>query len=168
MITTQYFAVKDSSQYDNAVFGLQLSTVGEDVAKNDFFENIPENASADYLATAPTPPPAAESTPEGAAEADVEADWSDEDEDDVTAVDPEYAQAEISEADEAAPAVETATQAPEAQPVDAPAQTTRERGGGLPGGLMIVAGLGVAGGGVWYAATHLTSGGRRRRGKKRK
>lgn len=32
-----------SGQYDNGLFGLWRSTVGEDVLKNDLFENIPEN-----------------------------------------------------------------------------------------------------------------------------
>jgi LmbE family N-acetylglucosaminyl deacetylase len=35
----QYF-VEDFGPYDNDIFGLYASTVGEDLAKNDFFENI--------------------------------------------------------------------------------------------------------------------------------
>ncbi len=35
----KYF-VEDFGPYDNSIFGLYVSTVGEDLAKNDFFENI--------------------------------------------------------------------------------------------------------------------------------
>ncbi len=38
---TKYYKVKDGGEYDNALYGLALTTVGEDVEKNDFFENIP-------------------------------------------------------------------------------------------------------------------------------
>ena len=34
------YRVEDFGPYDNAVFGLAYSTVGEDVAKNDFFEHV--------------------------------------------------------------------------------------------------------------------------------
>ena len=44
------FAVKSHGTYDNSKFGLYFTTVGEDEAKNDFFEHIDPNASADYLA----------------------------------------------------------------------------------------------------------------------
>lgn len=124
---TKYFSVKDGGQYDNAVFGLQLSAVGEDVAKNDFFENIPENASADYLATAPTPAPTPEPTPEPTAEP-------------VETPVPE---------DEGAVVVDAAT--PEATvPAQVPAQTARERGGGPWGALLIAAGVALLGVGGWY------------------
>ena len=46
----KYYAVKSHGKYDNSKFGLYFTTVGEDVAKNDFLENIDPNASADYLA----------------------------------------------------------------------------------------------------------------------
>lgn len=36
------FTVEDSGPFDNSRFGLAFSTVGEDVLKNDFFENIEE------------------------------------------------------------------------------------------------------------------------------
>lgn len=36
----KYLEVLDSGPYDNAEFGLYRSLVGEDVAKNDFFENL--------------------------------------------------------------------------------------------------------------------------------
>ena len=137
---TKYFAVKDRGQYDNALFGLQLTTVGEDVAKNDFFENIPADASAQYLANAPTPAPTPEPTPEPTkrpAETPVPAGMTG---------------AETGNADgEAAPA--TGTPEPTALP---PAQTTGERGGGFGGVLLILAGLGLAAGGGWYALTRMS------------
>ena len=34
------YRVEDFGPYDNAVFGLKFSFVGEDDAKNDFFENL--------------------------------------------------------------------------------------------------------------------------------
>ena len=34
------YKVEDFGPYDNARFGLAFSTVGEDVEKNDFFENL--------------------------------------------------------------------------------------------------------------------------------
>ena len=43
---TKYYKIKDRGDYDNALFGLALTTVGEDVMKNDFFENIPRTAEA--------------------------------------------------------------------------------------------------------------------------
>ena len=47
----KYYAVKNHGTYDNAKFGLYFTTVGEDVAKNDFLEHIDPNASANYLAS---------------------------------------------------------------------------------------------------------------------
>ena len=49
----KYYQVVSHGKYDNARFGLYFSTVGEDVAKNDFLENIDPNASANYLAEHP-------------------------------------------------------------------------------------------------------------------
>lgn len=46
---TKYYSVKNGGKYDNARFGLCMTTVGVDVEKNDFFEHIPQTASADYL-----------------------------------------------------------------------------------------------------------------------
>lgn len=34
------YTVKDSGKYDNSLFGLAFSTVGDDIEKNDFFENL--------------------------------------------------------------------------------------------------------------------------------
>ena len=42
----KYYQVEDGGKYDNSLFGLTYSTVGEDVRKDDLFENIvsvPEN-----------------------------------------------------------------------------------------------------------------------------
>ena len=47
---TQAYAVKSHGTYDNSKFGLYFTTVGEDVAKNDFLENIDPNASASWVA----------------------------------------------------------------------------------------------------------------------
>ena len=48
---TGAYAVKSHGTYDNSKFGLYFTTVGEDEAKNDFFEHIDPDASAAYLAT---------------------------------------------------------------------------------------------------------------------
>ena len=37
-----YNIVKDGKKYNNRLFGLYYTTVGQDVEKNDFFENIPD------------------------------------------------------------------------------------------------------------------------------
>lgn len=55
---TKYYSVKDGGQYDNARFGLYATTVGPDVAKNDFFENIPQDASSAWLRDNPPAAPA--------------------------------------------------------------------------------------------------------------
>lgn len=39
------YSVESGGQYDNALYGLAMSTVGDDVEKNDFFENIPETVA---------------------------------------------------------------------------------------------------------------------------
>ena len=39
--TMNGWAMEDGGQYDNALFGLYYSSVGDDVNKNDFMENIP-------------------------------------------------------------------------------------------------------------------------------
>lgn len=137
---TKYFSVKNGGQYDNSVFGLQLSTVGEDVEKNDFFENIPENASEEYLANAPTIAPTPAPTPEPTSEPTTEP------------VEEANAGMNGAETGNAEPEAVAATSAPAA----APTETTGERGGsGLVGALLILAGLAVAGGGGWYVVTHI-------------
>ena len=46
----KYYNVKSHSKFDNAKFGLHFTTVGEDVEKKDFLENIDPDASAKYVA----------------------------------------------------------------------------------------------------------------------
>lgn len=51
-----------SNHYDCRRYGLYASTVGEDVEKNDFLENIPPELLSNYVP--PTPEPTLEPTPE--------------------------------------------------------------------------------------------------------
>ena len=46
-----------SNRYDCRKYGLYATTVGEDVEKNDFLENIPPECLSDYVAPEPTPTP---------------------------------------------------------------------------------------------------------------
>lgn len=55
-----YYKIVDGGQYDNSLFGLTYSTVGEDVQRNDLFENIADAQPAAEV----TPEPIPESTPE--------------------------------------------------------------------------------------------------------
>ena len=139
---TKYYKVKDGGEYDNALYGLAVTTVGADVEKNDFFENIPLTASADYLAERSGDTETADFEPEAPEEAPEEVEFG---------TDPEPAEEAFDAAAETAEPVTLAPVATEApQLVDPPAQTTPERRGG--GGLaivMIAAGLAVAGGGAW-------------------
>ena len=140
----KYYAVKSHSKYDNAKFGLYFTTVGEDVVKKDFLENIDPDASANYVAehaaeiaayplwpevtAAPTPEPTPGPTPEPAKDAEPAA------------------------APEATP-----------EPTAAP-QAASERGGGA--GLavgMVLLGVAALGGGGWYAWRTLSGGKRRSR-----
>ena len=50
-----------TGKYHPSDYGLYFSTVGEDVAKNDFLENIPPECLSDYVP--PTPSPTPEPTP---------------------------------------------------------------------------------------------------------
>lgn len=56
----KYFTVEQSGPYDNRKFGLYKTHVGNDINKNDFFENITETMYSDYVAP---PPPPVESKP---------------------------------------------------------------------------------------------------------
>ena len=58
--------VLKSNKFDCRKYGLYFTTVGEDVEKNDFLENIPPECLSDYVAPEPTPTPAPteEPTPE--------------------------------------------------------------------------------------------------------
>ena len=49
----KYYQVLNHGTYDNALFGLAFTTVGEDVAKNDFFEHIDLTTIGDASAAAP-------------------------------------------------------------------------------------------------------------------
>lgn len=46
-----------SNRYDCRKYGLYSTTVGPDVEKNDFLENIPPECLSDYVAPEPTPTP---------------------------------------------------------------------------------------------------------------
>ena len=46
-----------SNRYDCRKYGLYFTTVGEDVEKNDFLENIPPECLSNYVAPEPTPTP---------------------------------------------------------------------------------------------------------------
>ena len=57
-----------SNRYDCRKYGLYFTTVGEDVEKNDFLENIPPECLSNYVAPEPTPTPESTATPEPTAE----------------------------------------------------------------------------------------------------
>ncbi len=57
-----WLEVLRSNKYDCRKYGLYFTTVGEDVEKNDFLENIPPECLSNYVAPEPTPTP--EPTPE--------------------------------------------------------------------------------------------------------
>ncbi|MBR6219783.1 MAG: PIG-L family deacetylase [Clostridia bacterium] len=188
----KYYSVKSHGKYDNAKFGLYMTTVGEDVAKNDFLENIDPDASANYLAEHPEaaelvekgrriargepaePEEEADNTPvaDGTAEDDDEA-LADDPEPEPTEVPPEATPAEAPAAEvEAEPAEAAAgeatlapTAAPEAaQPPEAaaPRAEARESDGGSALAVAAIA-LGVAGLGAGGWYAWRTLGGRRRR-----
>ena len=60
--TSGMSVTETGSEYDNRVFGLAHTTVGEDVRKDDFLENIYESP-ASYVAVPPTPAPTPAPTP---------------------------------------------------------------------------------------------------------
>ena len=103
---TKYYSVKDGGQYDNARFGLYATTVGPDVAKNDFFENIPQDASGAYLRDNPAAAPARDPIVETLLPND---DGPEED-----ASSAEQAPAEAVPAVESAPGIETEEAIPDA------------------------------------------------------
>lgn len=51
-----------SNRYDCRLYGLHSTTVGPDVNKDDFLENIPPELLSDYVAPTPTPDPTPEPT----------------------------------------------------------------------------------------------------------
>ena len=172
----KYYSVKSHGKYDNALFGLYFTTVGEDVAKNDFLENIDPDASAKYLEAhpeaadlvmkarllargetapdpteAPTPEPTEEPTPEP-----------------TEAPTPEPAaapEAEDAGADDEAESVEAAEpEAPEAPEVTAAPTSANETGGMSPVTVAAI-GLGAAalGAGGWYGYRTMSRRTRHRR-----
>ncbi len=172
----KYYSVKSHGKYDNALFGLYFTTVGEDVAKNDFLENIDPDASAKYLEAhpeaadlvmkarllargetapdpteVPTPEPTEEPTPEP-----------------TEAPTPEpavAAEAEDAEADDEAESVEAAEpEAPEAPEVTAAPTSANETGGMSPVTVAAI-GLGAAalGAGGWYGYRAMSRRTRHRR-----
>ena len=177
----KYYAVKSHGTYDNSKFGLYFTTVGEDVQKDDFLENIDPQASRTYLeehadeiarwkereaqlALAPTLPPSQQTEPDPEAES------------------PEADAPEGSEAlSESASAPETGEDVPAASeeaPLPAEADSTPLSGkqtsvgngsAGRDGAavlplIMIGAGMAAVGLGAWYGFSVLRPGHRRRRG----
>lgn len=53
-----------TGKFHPSEYGLYSSTVGEDVAKNDFLENIPPECLSNYVAPTPAPTPEPTATPE--------------------------------------------------------------------------------------------------------
>ena len=144
-----YFQVKDHGEYDNALFGLSYSTVGNDVEHKDLFENISDAPSTPE----PTPEVTPEATPEVTEEAaDVTGEALADDEEPVETVDAE------------ATPEPTATAEPMSTPEPQPA---KERGGNgaiiAVGIALAVACVGVAG---WMFYSRQQA--RRRRRKRRR
>lgn len=61
---TRYYQVEDHGEYDNALFGLSYSVVGDDVQHNDLFENVVLPTPTPEPTPEPTPAPTAQPTPE--------------------------------------------------------------------------------------------------------
>ena len=61
---TYWLDVLKSNRYDCRKYGLYFTTVGEDVEKNDFLENIPSECLSNYVAPEPTATPEPTETPE--------------------------------------------------------------------------------------------------------
>ena len=176
---TQYFSVKNGGKYDNARFGLYMSTVGEDAAKNDFFENIEPDASAKYLAALRDAEAADTADGDAGSETDdaggdawsgakdaVDA-WSDAEggEDGLpanTAYD--LPDADIGTDPAATGAIDV--EAGDPAGMDAPTATAPERRGGAGIAIALIgAGIAAAGAGAWYL---LRIAGRRRRPARRR
>lgn len=183
----KYYRVKSHGTYDNAKFGLYSTTVGFDVAKNDFLENIDPDASAKYLeehaeeiarqkaAASEAAQAAAQTAAEAARQAEAEAEAQAEAEARAKA---ELAAAEAaaeaqadaavgadSGADEAPVPTEAPTEAPalaEPEPTVAPQPANEKSGGAGVAVALIAAGVVVAGAGA-YAWYRLRSRRRRKR-----
>lgn len=167
----EFYRVKSHGTYDNAKFGLYFSTVGEDVAKDDFLENIDPNAStawasehAQEIAAYPVWPeleemeeehPEADAATEAetaVAEELTEAPATAEDGEQFADVPAEEAAVEATTAPEAAeqPQNEPEPQpTPEPQPAAATAKAGR-KGAGLAVAAILLGVAGIGAGG-WYA-----------------
>ena len=151
---TKYYSVKDSGQYDNALFGLALTTVGEDVQKNDFFENIPEDASERYLETVQlTIQPILTATPEPVEKTETDQSLDLDDEPDLTDTEViEDVENDVPETEEE----DTEIVAAQTLQPTAPSEPVHEKNGsGLGGIALIAAGVLVAGAGGWMAYDRL-------------
>ncbi len=143
----QYYQVRDHGKYDNALFGLSYSTVGDDVLHEDLFENIPESAPAAAENIKSSPEPSA------APAAEVEA---------APTAAPEIT-AETAPADNSSPEPAlTGAPSPEPAPV-APTARSRERNTAAP---LLIAGCGVVA--AAFAYLYFTSHERRRRRRRRR
>ena len=193
---TQYYVIKSHGTYDNSKFGLYYTSVGPDVKKNDFLENIDPNASADYVAAHADeiaaypvwPELPEEELDEQEADAESESDTAEAEEspDDALA----QPAADTPPAADAQPVADTqpasdpqpaadAQTAADAQPADiqptADAQPASGRasparhssGGAGPAVAMIAAGVVAVGAGGWYAVKALGPGRRRHRRRRR-
>ena len=65
---SDWLRVLKSNRYNCRKYGLYFTTVGEDVEKNDFLENIPPECLSNYDGPAPPAEPTSEPTPEPTAE----------------------------------------------------------------------------------------------------
>lgn len=125
---TKYYKVKDGGEYDNAKYGLALTTVGEDVQKNDFFENIPYGGEIDETVEEP------EATDDG-----WEDTWPTEEETEAVTENPFYDESPFDPVEDEYPAVE---------PVPEPVAEKTGGNGALFAGVA-AAGAALAGAGAW-------------------
>lgn len=158
----KYYAVKSHGTYDNSKFGLYYTTVGEDVAKDDFLENIDPDASAKYLEEHAEEIAARKAAAEAAAAATPEP---------TQAPTPEPTEAPVAqtlpEEDSAVGAAPEAV-APEPAPTVVPVRTAEKGGSTALAVAMIALGVAAVGAGGWYGWRTLSGGRRRRRRSKRR
>ena len=169
---TQYFVVKSHGTYDNSKFGLYYTTVGPDVAKNDFLENIDPNASADYVAAHAAeiaaypvwPELPEEEAPEQEADAESASDTAEAETlpDEQAGVQDNGERFDDAEGATPAPAMTAPVDTPAPQPAPQPKASSGSGGAGLAV-AMIVLGVAAVGVGGWYGWRTLLGGGRRRR-----
>ena len=158
----KYYAVKSHGTYDNSKFGLYYTTVGEDVAKDDFLENIDPDASAKYLEEHAEEIAARKAAAEAAAAATPEP---------TAAPTPEPTEAPVAQTlpgeDDAVGAAPEAA-APEPAPTVAPVRTAEKGGSTALAVAMIALGVAAVGAGGWYGWRTLSGGRHRRRRSKRR